>query len=173
MSSNGEEHQVSVRDRNDIAVRDGHSATLLWGANVRIPQGPQLAIRNNATGQISWIADEKVVFNCMQIPRSGLFGWGANTEKFLVAQREILRIFDKTAVHGVREVPRSTSETFLLSRNAQQFGPYTLQDLKRYLQSGDILRSDIVKSASMKEWVSVADLLASSAAHQTQRPDRF
>ncbi len=54
--------------------------------------------------------------------------------------------------------------TYQLSRNGQTYGPYTLEDLQRYLASGNVQPGDLVKSAEMTEWITVAQLLATQTA---------
>lgn len=53
--------------------------------------------------------------------------------------------------------------TYQVSRNGQLYGPYTLEDLQRYVDSGNVLPSDMAKSEEMPEWVSVAQLLGMPA----------
>jgi hypothetical protein len=48
---------------------------------------------------------------------------------------------------------------YTVSRNGQTYGPYTLEDLKRYLASGNILPSDLAKSDEMLNWIPVAQIL--------------
>jgi hypothetical protein len=43
-----------------------------------------------------------------------------------------------------------------ISRNDQQYGPYTLADLQRYVADGGILVSDLTRSEGMTEWVPVS-----------------
>ena len=50
-----------------------------------------------------------------------------------------------------------------VSRNGQVYGPYTLEDLQRYVASGHVLPTDSVKSDEMTDWVPVAQLLAGSS----------
>ena len=50
--------------------------------------------------------------------------------------------------------------TYQLSRNGVLYGPYTLEDIRRYLASGNILASDLAKSSDMPDWISVTQLLA-------------
>jgi GYF domain 2 len=50
-----------------------------------------------------------------------------------------------------------------VSRNGQNYGPYTLEDLQRYVSSGNVLSSDLAKSDEMAEWVPVSQLLGGSA----------
>ncbi len=49
-----------------------------------------------------------------------------------------------------------------VSRNGQNYGPYTLEDLQRYVASGNVLPTDLAKSDEMPEWVPVAQLLGAS-----------
>jgi hypothetical protein len=42
-----------------------------------------------------------------------------------------------------------------ISRDGQQFGPYSLADLQRYLASGNILPTDLARSEGMEDWVPV------------------
>ena len=53
---------------------------------------------------------------------------------------------------------------YQLSRNGQSYGPYTLDDLQRYLASGNVLPTDLVKNDDMPEWVPVSQLLAGSSS---------
>jgi hypothetical protein len=46
-----------------------------------------------------------------------------------------------------------------VTRNGQNYGPYTFEDLQRYVASGNVLPSDLSKSDDMTEWVPVAELL--------------
>lgn len=48
---------------------------------------------------------------------------------------------------------------YQVSRNGQMYGPYTLEDLQRYVASGNILQSDLAKSEEMPEWVPVSQIL--------------
>ncbi len=38
---------------------------------------------------------------------------------------------------------------YQISRNGQMYGPYTLEDLQRYLASGNILPTDMAKTEAM------------------------
>jgi hypothetical protein len=49
--------------------------------------------------------------------------------------------------------------TYQVSRNGQMYGPYTLEDLKRYVASGNILGTDMAKSEEMPDWLPVAQIL--------------
>src|SRR5215469_8143558 len=54
--------------------------------------------------------------------------------------------------------------TYQVSRNGQTYGPYTLEDLQRYLASGNILPTDLAKSEDMPDWLPVAQILATAGA---------
>lgn len=47
-----------------------------------------------------------------------------------------------------------------VSRNGQNYGPYTLEDLQRYTASGNVLPTDLAKSDDMPDWVPVSQILA-------------
>lgn len=53
---------------------------------------------------------------------------------------------------------------YQVSRNGQLYGPYTLEDLQRYIASGHVLASDVAKSEDMQEWLSVAQILGTAGA---------
>ena len=50
--------------------------------------------------------------------------------------------------------------TYQVSRNGQTYGPYTLEDLQRYVASGNVLPTDLAKSEEMSEWTPVAQILS-------------
>jgi GYF domain 2 len=49
--------------------------------------------------------------------------------------------------------------TYQVSRNGQMYGPYTLEDLQRYVASGNVLPTDLAKSEEMADWLPVAQIL--------------
>jgi hypothetical protein len=49
-----------------------------------------------------------------------------------------------------------------VSRNGQNYGPYTLEDLQRYVAAGNVLPTDLAKSDEMPDWVPVAQVLGAS-----------
>jgi hypothetical protein len=51
-----------------------------------------------------------------------------------------------------------------VSRNGQTYGPYTLEDLQRYVASGNILATDLAKTDEMTDWVPVGEILGAQAA---------
>lgn len=46
-----------------------------------------------------------------------------------------------------------------VSRNGQVYGPYTLEDLQRYVTSGNVLPTDLAKGEESPDWVPVAQVL--------------
>ena len=53
---------------------------------------------------------------------------------------------------------------YQITRNGQMYGPYTMEDLQRYLASGHVLLTDLAKSEEMPEWIPVSQLLGSASA---------
>jgi hypothetical protein len=53
---------------------------------------------------------------------------------------------------------------YFISRDGQQYGPYTLADLQRYAASGDVSLADLATSEGMAEPVSVAQIIGTIAA---------
>jgi hypothetical protein len=53
---------------------------------------------------------------------------------------------------------------YQVSRDGQMYGPYTFEDLKRYLASGNVLPADLVKSEEMADWIPVSQLMAGEQA---------
>jgi GYF domain 2 len=51
-----------------------------------------------------------------------------------------------------------------VSRNGQNYGPYTLEDLHKYVASGNITPADLAKSDDMAEWVPVSQILGMPSA---------
>jgi hypothetical protein len=48
---------------------------------------------------------------------------------------------------------------YQVSRSGQMYGPYTLEDLQRYVASGHVLLSDLARSEEMPDWLPVAQIL--------------
>ena len=59
---------------------------------------------------------------------------------------------------------------YQISRNGQMYGPYTLEDLQRYLASGNVLATDLAKSEEMADWLPVSQILAGPAATASSLP---
>jgi hypothetical protein len=50
-----------------------------------------------------------------------------------------------------------------VSRNGENYGPYTLEDLRKYVASGNITPTDMAKSDDMADWVPVSQILGMAA----------
>ncbi len=59
---------------------------------------------------------------------------------------------------------------YQISRNGQMYGPYTLEDLQRYVASGNVLGTDLAKSEAMSSWVPVSQILAGTATPPPATP---
>ena len=57
--------------------------------------------------------------------------------------------------------------TYQVSRNGQMYGPYTFEDLQRYVASGNVLLTDLAKSEDMPDWLPVAQILSAAGAPAT------
>lgn len=53
---------------------------------------------------------------------------------------------------------------YQLSRGGEVYGPYTRADLQRYVTSGNVLLTDLVKSEEMAEWRPVSEVLSPGEA---------
>jgi len=53
---------------------------------------------------------------------------------------------------------------YFISRDGQQYGPYTLADLQRYVASGDVLTGDLATSEGMAAPVPVGQIIGNIAA---------
>ena len=53
---------------------------------------------------------------------------------------------------------------YFVKRGEQSFGPYSLADLQRYVQSGNIAATDLTQSEGMTEWVPVSQVLGNIPA---------
>jgi hypothetical protein len=60
--------------------------------------------------------------------------------------------------------------TYQVSRNGQMYGPYTLEDLQRYVASGNVLLTDLAKSEEMPDWLPVAQILGTSPLGAAEPP---
>jgi len=49
---------------------------------------------------------------------------------------------------------------YWVSRGGQQYGPYSLVDLQRYVASGNIMATDLARSESMSQWLPVSQILS-------------
>jgi hypothetical protein len=48
---------------------------------------------------------------------------------------------------------------YFITRDGQQYGPYTLADLQRYVATGSILVTDMTRSEGMTEWITVSQVI--------------
>ena len=48
---------------------------------------------------------------------------------------------------------------YYIQRGANEYGPYTLADLQRYVAQGNILLGDLTRSEGMTDWVPVAQVI--------------
>jgi hypothetical protein len=51
-----------------------------------------------------------------------------------------------------------------ISRDGQSYGPYTLEDLQRYVASGNVLLTDMARPEDGTEWVPVSQLVGTATA---------
>lgn len=51
-----------------------------------------------------------------------------------------------------------------IARDGQNYGPYTLEDLQRYVASGNVLLTDMARAEDGTEWVSVSQILGTTAS---------
>jgi hypothetical protein len=57
---------------------------------------------------------------------------------------------------------------YFITRDGQQYGPYTLADLQRYVASGNILLTDLARSEGMSEPLPVSQIIGTIPVAQTQ-----
>jgi hypothetical protein len=53
--------------------------------------------------------------------------------------------------------------TYTISRDGQEFGPYSLSDVQRYVGTGNILLTDLARAEGTTEWISVAQVVGTIA----------
>ena len=59
---------------------------------------------------------------------------------------------------------------YQISRNDQMYGPYSLEDLERYVASGHVLLNDLCKSEDMPDWLPVSQVLHNAGRAPTAAP---
>lgn len=59
---------------------------------------------------------------------------------------------------------------YQISREGQLYGPYTLEDLQRYLASGNVLPTDLAKSEEMPDWLPVSQIVSQAVSHTAAAP---
>jgi hypothetical protein len=60
---------------------------------------------------------------------------------------------------------------YQVSRGGQTYGPYTSEDLQRYVASGNILPTDLAKSEAMSDWIPVSQILSGQQSFTSSVPD--
>jgi hypothetical protein len=53
---------------------------------------------------------------------------------------------------------------YFVKRGEQRFGPYSLADLQKYVQSGNLVASDLAQSEGMMDWVPLTQVLGNIPA---------
>lgn len=53
--------------------------------------------------------------------------------------------------------------TYQISRDGQEFGPYTLSDVQRYVGTGNILVTDLARAEGTTEWIPVSQVVGTIA----------
>jgi len=48
---------------------------------------------------------------------------------------------------------------YFIKRDLQEYGPYTLAELQRYVASGNVLLTDLCRSEGMSDWVPVSQVI--------------
>jgi hypothetical protein len=64
----------------------------------------------------------------------------------------------------------AVSMLYHVTRNGQNYGPYTLEDLQRYVASGNVLPTDLAKTEAMAEWLPVGQILGAPASAEASPP---
>jgi GYF domain 2 len=59
---------------------------------------------------------------------------------------------------------------YFVKRGEQRFGPYTLAELQRYVQSGNIIPDDLAQSEGMSDWAPVSQVLGNIPAVAVTSP---
>ncbi len=62
------------------------------------------------------------------------------------------------------------SPTYQISRDGQEFGPYSLSDVQRYVGTGNILLTDLARAEGMTDWVPVAEVVGTIRVPDPQQP---
>lgn len=53
--------------------------------------------------------------------------------------------------------------TYQISRDGQEFGPYTLAEVQRYVGTGNILLTDMARAEGTEEWIPVSETIGTIA----------
>ena len=60
--------------------------------------------------------------------------------------------------------------SYYISRGGQQYGPYSLADVQKYMAQGSISPGDFARTDTMTNWVPLSQLLAAAAGPSTPPP---
>lgn len=59
---------------------------------------------------------------------------------------------------------------YRVKRGDQEFGPYSLADIQQYVQTGQVLATDLAMSEGMSDWVPVSQILGDIPVPATPQP---
>jgi hypothetical protein len=62
---------------------------------------------------------------------------------------------------------------YYIKRDLQEFGPYSLADLQRYVGTGNILVTDLTRSEGMTEWMPVSSVIGTIPVPSAPRPHGY
>jgi hypothetical protein len=57
---------------------------------------------------------------------------------------------------------------YFIKRGEEEFGPYSLVDLQRYLQSGNLVESDLARSEASEDWVPLPEIIGDAGILERQ-----
>ena len=60
--------------------------------------------------------------------------------------------------------------SYLINRNGEQFGPYSPEDLRAYINSGHILQTDLAWKEGMSSWLLVSQIYSSAVKNSAPPP---
>src|SRR5215470_9413289 len=59
---------------------------------------------------------------------------------------------------------------YFIKRELNEYGPYTLADLQKYVASGNILLTDLCRSEGLMEWVPVSQVIGNIPVPAAPQP---
>jgi hypothetical protein len=62
---------------------------------------------------------------------------------------------------------------YYIKRDLQEFGPYSLADLQRYVGTGNILVTDLTRGEGMTEWMPVSSVIGTIPVPSAPRPHGY
>jgi len=63
--------------------------------------------------------------------------------------------------------------TYQISRDGQEFGPYSLSDVQRYVGTGNILLTDLARAEGTTEWIPVSQVVGTIAVAPPTVPGTY